>query len=75
MEILILSIIIGLLPAKIASNKGYNFILYWICGTLMFIIALPWTLIMKPNIKTMRKCTKCLEWIDINSKICKYCKS
>lgn len=46
--ILIIAVIIGLLPAGIAKSKGYNFFSWWFYGAAAFIVALPWSIIMKP---------------------------
>ena len=47
MELLILAIVIGLLPAAIAQSKGRNFVAWWIYGAALFIVALPHSLIIK----------------------------
>jgi hypothetical protein len=49
MEILIIAILIGLLPAYLARKKGRSFVLWWIYGALLFIVALPHALLMKPR--------------------------
>lgn len=48
MEILILAILLGLIPATIAHNKGYSFLGWWILGSLLFIVALPIMLVAQP---------------------------
>lgn len=44
MEYYLLALIIaaglGLIPANIAKNKGYNFILWWFYGWMLFIFAI-----------------------------------
>jgi hypothetical protein len=49
MEFLLLAALIGLIPAAIAKGKGYSFGLWWVYGAALFIVALPHSLIMKPN--------------------------
>jgi cytochrome c-type biogenesis protein len=46
--IIILSILLGLLPAVIASRKGRNFYDWWIFGTGLILFALPASLLIKP---------------------------
>ncbi len=45
--------LIGLLPAWIAHRKGRSFFAFWLFGTLIFIIALPFALLMKPNYRVL----------------------
>jgi hypothetical protein len=49
MEVLIIAACIGLIPAFIARKKGHNFIAWWIFGSIIFILALPISIFMKPK--------------------------
>ena len=40
MEVLIIVILLGLIPAAIAQRKGESFVVWWIYGSLLFIVAL-----------------------------------
>lgn len=82
MEILILAVLIGLIPAAIAQGKGRSFILWWIYGAAIFIVALPHALIMRPDDRAieskqlnsgMKKCPSCAEVIKQDAKVCKHC--
>ncbi len=83
MEVLILAVLLGLIPATIAKNKGKSFALWWIYGGALFIVALPHALIMKRDVGALeqkaieegnlRKCPHCAELIKPDAKVCKHC--
>lgn len=73
MELLVLAVLIGLVPACIAKNKGYSFGGWWLFGALLFIIALPVALLMKPNSEARRQCPHCRTWIDREAAVCAQC--
>jgi hypothetical protein len=49
MNLLMLAAALGLIPATIAHNKGHNFWSWWVLGTLMWIVAMPLAITLKPK--------------------------
>lgn len=47
MELLFACILIGLIPGVIAASRGHNFLLWWLFGAALFIVALPCSLFLK----------------------------
>jgi len=81
-EFLIVAVLIGLIPAAIAKGKGHSFGLWWFYGAMIFIVALPHALIMKPDNAALehqrisggeKKCLQCAELIKQDARVCRYC--
>jgi hypothetical protein len=72
-ELLILGALLGVIPGAIASRKGHPFVLWWIFGALIFILALPMSLIIGPNRDGQKQCPACRSWIDREATRCAHC--
>ena len=82
LETLQLAVLIGLIPAFIARNKGKSFLLWWLYGAMLFIVALPHAILMKPDnrksgqertSRALKRCFYCAESIEREAKVCQYC--
>lgn len=73
LELLILSVLLGLIPAVIAQRKGYGFGGWWLYGALLWIVALPHALWMGENEESRRTCPHCRTTIDREASVCPQC--
>jgi hypothetical protein len=82
MEVFILPVLLGLVPAYIAKRKGRSFGLWWIYGAAILIMALPHSLLLKTDqsaierklsAEGLKKCPYCGESIEQDSSICRFC--
>jgi hypothetical protein len=72
--VILLPLLIGLIPAAIANNKGRSFVGWWIFGTLLFIVALPVALVMKSSdLADGYACPNCAEMVKVEALSCPFC--
>lgn len=85
MEILFVCLLIGLIPAAIARSKGRGpFILWWLYGAGLFIVAIIHAILLRPSQQNIdlakasegfRKCPACAEMVRAEASICKHCRT
>ncbi len=82
MGLLLAAIVLGLTPAFIARGKGRSFIQWWVYGALLFIVALPHSLLLEPqeemldlrrSARGMKRCPYCLEFVRQDAQTCRHC--
>lgn len=70
--LLIIAAVLAFIPAVIASRKGHSFFWWWVFGLLLFIVALPFSLLTK-DIRP--RCPECAEPVLLAATKCPHCQS
>jgi hypothetical protein len=79
--VLILFLLLGLLPAFVARQKGHSFMLWWLYGALLFIVALPHAALIRTRfseatdtaLQAGKPCPYCEELVPQEDEICPFC--
>jgi len=83
LAVVLIAVAIGLIPAAIASAKGRSFVLWWLFGAALFIVALPCALLASSDRAALdrraidgeglRRCPACAELVRPEARVCRYC--
>lgn len=69
--------LLGLIPAFVARHKGHSFLLWWLYGAVLLIVALPHAMVVRPrNVAEMpggKPCPYCEELVPQEDEICPFC--
>jgi hypothetical protein len=68
----VLVLVVGLIPAVIASRKGRGFLTWWLFGAMLFIVALPMAIVAKDERVT--PCPSCKKSVSREATVCPYCR-
>jgi len=79
----LISILLGLMTAIIASNKGYSFFRWWFKGTAFAPFSLLYVIFMKRNLnpslkrgapESLIQCPHCKKRVEADAENCRFCK-
>jgi hypothetical protein len=74
-------ILLGLIPASIARQKGHAILPWWIYGSVLFVVALPHAILLRatpeanmPEDQSRKQCPYCAEWMPWEDDTCPACR-
>lgn len=80
--LLLLAFLLALIPANIASNRGYSALLWWLYGAALFPVAFIHSLLLERRgwsaewaeiSKGRCLCSECNEWVSERATRCSHC--
>ena len=83
MEMVLIVLVLGIIPALIAQSKGRNFFAWYIYGVLLFIVALIHSLVISKSPEAIKKeqlaqgyfdCPYCKEPVKQGASVCPHCR-
>jgi len=75
---LLMAMLLGVITGSIAQKKGESFLIWWMFGTLLFIVALPLVLLMDATQpgrnQGVKKCPYCGSAMSVKEMECPRCR-
>lgn len=71
-SLLVFAALLGLIPAILAHRKGHDFIVWWIFGAFLWIIAIVAVFLVKDK---RPKCPECREPVQRDAARCPHCQA
>ena len=78
-ELIITAMVLGLIPAAVATRRGLDFVTWWLYGMLLWPVAVVHVFFATPDSVMIaaqmrpRLCPFCAESIRPAAKVCKHC--
>lgn len=81
-SVIVVAVAAGLISATIAWGRGRDFAVWWLYGSLLFLIATPHAIVLTPNrgrldlrkaAEGYGRCPACAEMVRKKARRCRYC--
>lgn len=75
-NVLLAAMMLGIIPAVVATYRGGNFLPWYLFGVALFIVALPLAFMRERTpVDGQRSCPACLTVVPSAASVCRACRS